>query len=124
MKILNTKHHYGLRAIFQSDLEPGTMVKITGNNTVNAATAGSNVIGIVTVKRDSKNEGTIDIFGSAVAEIKVTAKVDAGTIVKAGVPSGTITTAMPLANVDATNLEIGICWKGAAVNGTATIILF
>jgi hypothetical protein len=124
MKILNTKIHYGVRAVFQGDLEPGTLVKITGDRTVNTATAGSHVIGIVTVKRDTKNEGTIDLFGSALAEIKVTAKTDAGVIVKAGVPSGTTSTAMPLANVDKVNLEIGICWKGAAINGTATIILF
>ena len=122
-RILTTKTHYGLRATFATDMPVGTIVKISGNATVAVADAKAKAIGVVTIQRDSKNIGTIDVFGVSVAEVKAAAVIAAGALVMLAAPSSGEARVTPWINTGKVSEVVGIAFNGASSGDMATIIL-
>lgn len=123
MKVRSIREGLGLVAVIAAILAKDTLVKITGDNTVDKAGSGDHSIGRLSVpSRTAGGKGTVESRYKEYIEIKTVAALTAGQFFKFGAPDGTTgenTAALWILGTDAESLKAGIIWKGAASGGVA-----
>ena len=126
MQVLKSDVHFGIVAVFTSDLEIDTAVKITGNRTVDKHNGSGTFAGVVTAKRNAKNNGTFDVVAKHHAKVKIKTAVTAGQIFKFDTLDGTTgenQIAPWVSDTDAIELRAGIVWVGGASGATAEVFI-
>lgn len=122
MQVLKSDAHFGVTAVFAADLDVDTAVEITANKTVNKTAGAATFIGVVTAKRNSKNNGTIDVRAKAHIKCKVQADVTAGQPFRFVAVDGTTgenRIAPWTAGTHAIELRAGVVWVGATAGNVA-----
>lgn len=126
MQVLKSDVHFGISAMFASDLEIDTAVKITGNATVDKHNGAGTFAGVVTAKRNFNNKGTFDVVAKHHAKCKIQTAVAAGDSFKFGAvdtTTGENRIAPWVAGTDAIELRAGVVWIGGAAGATAEVFI-
>ncbi len=129
MKLLSQVEGLSIPAtVVTANLDKNTLLKITGDATVDKATANSIVIGKLAVPVKTANStGTVETSCKDLSEMKTTEVLVAGDSWKAGVPDATTGESTAAKWVDGTDSPVrrcGVVWKGAASGGTAQVLTF
>ncbi len=129
MKILRQLEGLAITAtVATANLAQNTSVKITGNETVDKATANTFAIGQLRVPVETAAaKGTVETRFRAEAEVKASGDLVAGEFIKMGAPDGTTgedTVVKFVPGTDAEERKCGICWKGGASGATVKVLLF
>jgi hypothetical protein len=115
-------------AIMAAVLAKETLVKITGDHTVDKAGADDFAIGRVTVAaKAASGEGTVETRFKEWVECKTAGIVAAGNFVKlAAADSGTGENRIVAwdSGADSPTIIYGVCWKGAGNGGVAEVLTF
>lgn len=126
MQVKKSDVHFGVTAVFASDMEIDTAVKITANKTVDKHDGTGTFAGVVTAKRNLKNNGTFDVVAKHHATCKIQTAVAAGQSFKFGTvdpTTGENRIAPWVAGTDAIELRAGIVWVGGATDATAEVFI-
>lgn len=126
MKMRATDEGLGMPAIIAAVLLVNTLVKITGNRTVNAAAAGDVVIGrLAKPSKTAGGSGTVETRAKEFIEIKTSEAVVAGDRVKMAAPdgSGEQQVAKFVVGTDAPDLLLGYVWNGGALGATVEVLM-
>jgi hypothetical protein len=114
--------------VVTANLPKDTLVKLTADNTVDKADANSHPIGrLVVPSRTANGPGTVETHFKEKVEIKTTAIVAFGSLVKIGVPDGTTgenTVTNWVSGTDGFERVYGVCCKAAASGGVAEVLTF
>lgn len=116
MKVLANVEGLGVRGtIHTTDLAKDTLVKISGDNTFDAAGASDIVVGHISVpsKTGADNPGTVETKYKKRFSAKCSGAIAAGTEVKAAAPSSGASVMTDLSS-SSRALVVGICIVGAA----------
>ena len=112
-------------------LAQDTMMKITGDATVDKAAANEDAIGTLRVPSKTANgTGTVETKFKELIEIEADGAVAAGDWVKLGALNGTTQTAKvwtegtASADNDAQKRLLGVCWVGGADEATIQVLTF
>lgn len=126
MQVCKSDVHFGVTAVFAADLDIDTAVKITANKTVDKHDGSGTLIGVVTAKRNVKNNGTVDVLAKHHIKCKIQTAVTAGQSFKFGALDGTTgenRIAPWVAGTDAIELRAGVVWIGGGSGATAEAFL-
>lgn len=129
MKYLANLEGLAVNAIIATaNLPQGTSMKITGNKTVDKATANTFSIGELRVPVDTANaKGTVETRFRARVECKMSGDVAAGEYIKMGAPDGTTgedTVVKFVPGTDAEERKRGICWSGGTSGNTGEFLIW
>lgn len=130
MKLRSQREGLAIPAtVVTANLPKDTLMKITGNRTIDKATAGTVHVGRLTVPVKTANAagGTLETRFKELIEIKTTEILAAGDLVKHGVvdvTTGENTVAKWLVATDAVALAFGVVWNGAASGGVAEVLTY
>lgn len=129
MKVLRTSEGLAIPAtVATANLPKDTMMKITGNKTIDKATANAFNVGRLTVSsKTAGGDGTLETPFKEHIEIKTTELLAAGDFFKFGAPDGTTgenTAAKWVDGTDSIVRRVGVIWKGAASGGVAEALTF
>lgn len=112
-------------------LDQDTLVKITGDATVDKATADSDAIGTLRVPAKNDDEiGTVETKFKELIEIEADGAVNAGDWVKLGALNAGAQTAKAwtegtaAADNDSQKRLLGVCWIGGADEATIQVLTF
>lgn len=114
-------------------LDQDTLVKITGDATVDKAGANDKAIGTLRVPAKNDDEiGTVETPFKALIEIEADGAVVAGAWVKIGAVGGTSgeqtaktwTEGTALADNDSDKALLGVCWVGGADEAKIQVLTF
>lgn len=111
-----------------ANLAKDTLVKITGDNTVDKADANAHAIGRLVVPAKTTNgTGTVETRYKERVEIKTSGNVTAGQFAKIGAPDGTTgenTVVQWVSGTDAWERLYGVVIKGATSGNVAEVLTF
>lgn len=129
MKLRGQREGFAITVtVVTANLPKDTLVKLTADNTVDKADANSLPIGrLVVPARTASGTGTVETKFKEKVEIKTTAIVAIGNVVKLGVPDGTTgeNTVTPwVSGTDGFERVYGVCCKAAASGGVAEILTY
>lgn len=111
-----------------ANLPKDTLVKITGNSTVDKAVANDHAIGrLVVPSKTANGDGTVEVSYKEHFEIKASGNLSAGQFWKMGAADGTTgenTAVQFVPGTDAEERKCGIVLVGASSGGTAEVLAF
>lgn len=113
--------------IHTADLPKGTIVKITGDATVDLTAAEDEVpVGFVMVPaRSADGGGTVQTRFQYLVDAECKGAIAAGDRVKVGDTDGGVQTFKKwISGTDNPSLVVGICWVGAADDAVGTFLIF